>query len=311
MVANRLSTGEHIVLGVVSLFLGTLLWLNVTAKQEPGKQREFLVPVVVRGLSPELVPTSLPEGITLVATGSELEFERLDSSQLSAEIDLTGLKSGKHSVRIKAPSSRPGMALAPKRPMVLVELEELRTSSRQVEVVPIGLVSSGIRFLGAVSEPRVVALSGPASALKKAVKVRAMLDLSMVKPGVSNQVPLEALDREGIPVPLVRCEPRSVTILPAIEAELIENQVRVRPTLSGDVADGYAIESVTIEPEKISLTGSASDLAKITSISTQPIEIGGLKNEKNFTIGLVLPAGLAVKGESTVVVKLKVVKNQP
>jgi YbbR domain-containing protein len=57
--------------------------------------------------------------------------------------------------------------------------------------------------------------------------------------------------------------------------ETVSKAVPVRPVLIGQPGTGFVLSSVTVEPNKVTVRGLKSDLAKIRSIKTEPLDITG------------------------------------
>ena len=55
--------------------------------------------------------------------------------------------------------------------------------------------------------------------------------------------------------------------------ETVSKVVPVRPVLIGQPGTGFVLSSVTVEPNKVTIRGLKSDLAKIRSIRTEPLDI--------------------------------------
>jgi YbbR domain-containing protein len=77
----------------------------------------------------------------------------------------------------------------------------------------------------------------------------------------------------------------------------------------GTPAPGFALESLSVDPPTITITGLPEDLAEIGSILTEPISIDGLSASQTFEVALDLPDGVELgPGEpETVVVEATVV----
>ena len=68
--------------------------------------------------------------------------------------------------------------------------------------------------------------------------------------------------------------------------------------------DGFIIEKVNIEPKMVTIKGIKNDLLKIRNVSTEPIEVSGIKENASFEVRLNAPSGLAMEDLSTDRVKV-------
>jgi YbbR domain-containing protein len=87
--------------------------------------------------------------------------------------------------------------------------------------------------------------------------------------------------------------------------EIGNRKAPVREVIVGAPAAGYMVEKVVIEPAEVGLSGQKADLAKVTQVSTEPIDIAGLKQPKVFEVNLV-KAGLGEVQFSVTRVQVKI-----
>ena len=66
----------------------------------------------------------------------------------------------------------------------------------------------------------------------------------------------------------------------------IEKIIPIKEVQQGTPEDGYIVEKVNIEPKMVTIKGIKNDLIKIRNISTEPIDISGIKANKSFEVKL-------------------------
>jgi hypothetical protein len=71
--------------------------------------------------------------------------------------------------------------------------------------------------------------------------------------------------------------------------EAVQKVVPVEARLAGETPGGYAVESVRITPERVSLQGPRSALAKVTRAYTRPLDIQDLRSNVEMLAYLDLP----------------------
>jgi YbbR domain-containing protein len=64
--------------------------------------------------------------------------------------------------------------------------------------------------------------------------------------------------------------------------------VRVVPRFTGQGQGGYTVESWTCEPREVDVTGPASHVARITSVTTDPVDVSGAVGTENFRVNAYL-----------------------
>ena len=84
----------------------------------------------------------------------------------------------------------------------------------------------------------------------------------------------------------------------------IEKIIPIKEVQQGTPEDGYIVEKVNIEPKMVTIKGIKNDLIKIRNISTEPIDISGIKANKSFDIKLNPPSGISVENLSIDKVKV-------
>jgi hypothetical protein len=107
----------------------------------------------------------------------------------------------------------------------------------------------------------------------KASDIRVPIDLSKAKNGES----LFYIAREDINVPhaitITNINPLSVKV--KID-ETVAKTVKVIPIIIGDPAKGYRVESFTVEPKSVIIEGIMTEIKKVKSVQTEPIDVTGL-----------------------------------
>ena len=85
--------------------------------------------------------------------------------------------------------------------------------------------------------------------------------------------------------------------------------VRVLPSIIGEVKQGYMVESITLKPNSVSVTGAKSVLSKLENISTMPINLS--ERSENFVQNVVLKdyEGVTKIQPSSVEVRVKLREN--
>lgn len=128
------------------------------------------------------------------------------------------------------------------------------------------------------------------------------LDLSGVKPDTI------VLNTENLNFPLpsgisiLRMQPASITL--SID-ELVEQQIPITAVTEGSVDEGFLLKEVSLNPDKILVSGPASLISQTQSLKTYVINLSGLNHSATLPVHLDLsPEFMELIGETTVVAKL-------
>ena len=96
-----------------------------------------------------------------------------------------------------------------------------------------------------------------------------------------------AITREQVDVPpglrVVAVEP---SYMKYKLAKKTQKQVPIRPKLTGEPADGYEMSEVEVSPSRIELSGPATSLTSIDSVTTETVDVTGRTSSFSKTVRL-------------------------
>lgn len=151
-----------------------------------------------------------------------------------------------------------------------------------------------------------VTVSGPRSAIQEMANraVSRQINLSNATPGTN----VIENDNTSIPVPrgvtVLRIQPTSIIL--SLD-KLIQKQFPVTPVTSGDVAAGFEMEKLVMNPDVITITGPETILSQADELMTEIIDINGLKESKNSQVPLDLePSFVDLIGQTSVTAEVTV-----
>ncbi len=246
---------EQIYLYVVSLLLSLLLWAQVNIQNEQVKEKEFTVPIDYRQVSPNQIALTSTDLVSVVIAGKSAQVDRIESRDVRIFANLAGKKLGDHVVKLMHEELPDGVDIQLKRQEVSVSLEQLESISRQVEIDPIGSAPASMVFERAVGSPSIVTISGPKSMVEKVRKVRAIYDLANMRIGVSQEQKLEALDKNGEPIRLIKFEPVKVEVTSVAASGPMVKSMIVVAKFIGQPAFGYNIKGYELSSVTVNLSG--------------------------------------------------------
>ncbi|MFH0810190.1 MAG: CdaR family protein [Pseudomonadota bacterium] len=154
-------------------------------------------------------------------------------------------------------------------------------------IIPVELINipSNLMVVNDVENGIDVRVNGPRSLIRQVAnqKFSKTIDLSRAGPGMSSfPIGPETLSLpRGVRV--MRVRPTSITIF--LE-RIARKTVTVQPVLVGDLAPGYSVSKVTVEPVQVTVSGPASELAGLTRIWSKPIDVSGLTSSVRRLVGL-------------------------
>lgn len=183
-----------------------------------------------------------------------------------------------------------------------------RLGNKEVPVmVERGEVPEGLSIGAPEVSERTVIATGPESQLGRVERAVARVQVFESGIDVSQQVNLVPVDVDGARVEAVELDPATVTVQIDVRAVETSKTVRVVPSLTGSVADGFELLAVTVDPPVVTLLGSTETLSPIEEVATLPLSIVGMTASDSFEAELSVPSGTRLaSGSGTPVVSVRV-----
>ena len=282
-------TENNRALKLVALAIAIVLWLYVGIEQDPISQRTYNVPITVENLSADKVATVSKERVNVKVMGRETRLDGITSEDFKAYVDLSDAKTGdsEAEVHVSLPNEVYFAKLDPSHVNVYVEQREGETMN--VDIVRTGMLPDGITIEDMSVEPQNVFVSGNEDALAMVAKAGVAVELDDVYSDSKKDVPVQLYDYEGniIEPGELKVYPEQVTLNIKVNEADIQKSVPIQAELVGSLSEGVQVDNVTVDPQTALVEGLPKDLAKITEIKTEPIDLSGIKETTSFTVKLV------------------------
>jgi YbbR domain-containing protein len=297
---------------LLAFLLALVVWVTAVVSTDPNEERTYVRSLDMVGENPEMLMVNTPPNqvrITLEAPRSILDEFSNNSSLLEAWIDLTGLETGEHNLPVKARWSLEPVRLTRVDPAeVTVTLEPFVET-----VLPVTLIVEGETALGyekgeSYLDPQTVVVSGRQSQVEKVEQVRTILDVAGAGETVQVNVPVVALDADGNPVTDVQITPRLVQVTQPISLLGGFKNVVVKVLTEGQIADGYRLTNISVTPLTVTVFSNNPQLINELPgyVETEPVDLNGLNDDIEIRVNLVLPPGIKLVGELSVLVQVSV-----
>lgn len=307
----------NIPLRLLGIVLAILLWLVLNNTQDPVITSSVTVPITYdeSGLAEKnMVAISKPTSITIPVKLHRSRLRYLSADDFTVTADLTEVigdaneapETSKISIEIAKASSAnyiQSWEYPQSQGYVKVVLDTLKTATYLVQFNITKELPEGYQVGTLSSDPSRVTVSGPTSAFSNLAAVKANVDLSALTDGSSITAPLALYDGNN----------RTLTGSSlTISQETVEVTVGLNQTKeisisiagsSGAPADGYVVSKVDYTPKLLTISGSKTALANISTISipSEELDITGASQNQTFEIAIdpYLPDGIALsEGQS-------------
>ena len=297
---------------VLAFILAVAIWTNATQVEDPVRTRFLEVPLQYVGLPADavLVDADARQMVQIRLEGPDSILQALTPEEFVATADLSRVPSGEPvEVDIVVTGGRTGATISFITPEAIdVLLEQQVTRDVPVELDLRGTVARGHNQGEPLLDPPSIRVAGAESRVSE-------LDFALVTVFLNSTV--ETLVESSQPVFYdLAGRVASVTGL-----ELSRNEVTVTVPVEeaagfadklvtvewvGEPAPGYRLLSVTADPPSVLVEGRPALVNRLTSVTTEAIDINGLTQTFEQTAVLDLPEGVSVDPEQIVTVRIEV-----
>ena len=292
---------------LLALFSALIFWFYVASSYAKIGSFPGTLPIEYRNLPANTVAISDSDNISIKLAADGIVWQRLSSSSFMAYVDLAGLSIGTHELEVKVDMSVSGVQIIEKKPAkILVRIEPKISKEVPVSVKIEGKPGEGFITQTADVQPAKVTVSGAQSVLEKILEATAVVKLNGETEDKTTVSKLFALDNEGKQINHISFSPEEVKVtLPLAKYEDVKT-VGISPIFAGQPASSYWISKVTVSPQTITISGSASALRTTNYLETMPIDIEGIAENKTKSASLKLPEHIGLVGDNSVKVYIEV-----
>jgi len=296
---------------LIALLFAVIVWIVATNEENPLRE----------GLFPDAVPITFvnrAEGLTLldpsrlagrvrIRTESST-WDNLDGSRFQLVADLDGLTPGDHQVELKATSSDPRVRiLTVDPPTVMVHLEEIQQVPMQVKVRVLDEPPLGYEMKTPSVTPITVTLTGPQSDVELVNDATVEVALRGEKAAVDREANVILHDAQGNSPRNVTVDPAVVQVHIPIEQRVGYKDTAVKALITGNVAPGYWISNINVDPSTVTLVGAPESLNQLGGfVETEPLDVAGAKENIIKRVRVKLPEGVSVLNANDVMLGVSV-----
>ena len=306
--------GKHLSALVMAFIFAVIVWVSAVTSGDPNREATFEVPIEVIGLASDLeiisdVPANL--SLTLVAPNSILENIADEANTLSAWIDLSDRDAGPHTVPVqyRLPAKFQPLRIVDSQPATTeITLERLISKTMPIQTDVRGKPPLGYQAGIPTWSHDQVTVSGRASLVERVTDVKATLTITGAEETVEQNLSLTAYDENGYVVSGVTLKPSDISVVQPINLKGGYRNMVVKVVTTGQVAEGYRQTSISVSPPNVMLF--SADPTKIDDlpgyVETEPLDLSGIVDDIETSLGLNLPEGVSVIGDPNVLAQVGV-----
>lgn len=249
--------------------------------------------------------------VTITVSGLQANLADFQTNSLHASVGLTATHLGENLLRVRVDNTDPHLTITQVAPAsVDVILDERDTVTKKVDIRVRNSPNNCCvaQNAQATSNPDVVRLTGPKSVIAKAQPF-VVVDVAEARTDVqlTADVQLDGLDKKS--APLLTIEPKQVQATVPVSQVKKRAQAVPHEVHNGSPAAGYQLVDVKISPDTVIIEGDPGIIATISTIDTDPINIGNATGDLVQAVNLRPPAGINIVGVSRVTVHYFISKN--
>lgn len=298
---------------VLALLLAFVVWVSAVFSADPNEEctAPSAIPLEVRDLGANLLFGDLPETITMRLFAPHSVCQQMADNALSvlAYISLADLEPGSYNLPVTYEISErysPVRVLGYAPEQVSVTLEAFSSRTLPITLSIIGEPAPGYtEGLAILSDSRVV-ISGTKTVVDQVARAMVSLDIGNAEDEINVTRVVQLLDEDGKPVSGLEVSPSVVTVRQIIDRPGSFREVIVRVIYIGSPANGYRLTSITPTPQIVTVFSNDPQIIRELPgfLETEPIDLTGATDDIELRRRLVLPDGVFVDGEQTVLVQV-------
>lgn len=283
------SLAHNLGLKLLSLLLAILLWNYVIStntsitrmKTVTGLTGSVSGQATLTGNQLAMVddPTDALSGLAVTVEAPQADYSRVSSGNVQVLLDLSNVRgAGTQEVALRATSTY-GRVRSISPSSLTLTFENLDTRNVTVNPQIIG-EADGYWYNVSRTNPSVVTVSGAASVVQSIASASVVVDVTGNENSTVKVVPYTLLDGEGneISQTMLNRSTSSISVsLDIYPCKVLPFTSDIASLVSGQPAQGYLVESVTVQPESIQVAADLELLDSLTELQIEPVNISGAR----------------------------------
>lgn len=308
MLRSLLSNASSV---LIALVFALVVWVVATNEQNPTREGLFPDAVAIdfanRGQDMTLLDPSRLAARVRIRTQEDV-WQTLNSGNFSVKADLGGLDAGDHQVTLDATSADPRVTITGlDPPSVKVHLEKTRQVPVLVRVRVLDEPPLGYETKAPVVEPPTVLVSGPQNKVEQVNDATVEVALRGAKTAVDREANVVIHDAQGNQIQGLTIAPSTVQVHIPVEQRVGYKDAAVKALISGNVASGYWVSDISVDPATVTLVGAPNALNQLGGfVETEALDVTGAKENIVKRVRLKLPEGVSVLNATDVMLRVAV-----
>ncbi len=305
---------KDIPLILMCILLAFFIWIFATMTTDPTEEGRFSQTVTIEtvGLKEGMIITNgLPYtvSINLRAPNSVWRRISLERIQAKAIVDVTGLEPGVHQVPITIQIGIKPIQIVSYTPnTATVTIEKYETRKFDLVVEESGDIPTAFRAETPVLSQNEVNISGTVSQLDTIARVAVNLERNNNTETIEETLSVVAYTEDGKVVRDVTITPERVKVTQEIKMRGGYRILSVKLSVKGEISSGYRVDNLSVDPGFVTVYSADKELLNSLNsfIETETILLNEINATTNRKVGLNVPEGITLVGDSTVTVNIEI-----
>jgi YbbR domain-containing protein len=285
---------KDITIKIGAVLIAILFWLYVYNNANPFTTTTFRnIPLKIENqasLSDNgyIIKNVYKNSIDITIRGRQDAIDKVRSTDFEATLDFSQIKSlNDTSIKISYPyCSQKDVVVESFQPGTIdIQLARNKSNNFHVELVNNITLKPGYKLLKTVLNPETITIVNEEALIDSVGSIKAVIDTKDLDRNVVKKVGCKVYNVEGKEITGIR----NLSVDVSVE---VAKEVPVTLVTKGKPAADYVETLGLVTPDTVLITGPPDQLAQITDLKTEPIDIENIKQDLNVTPVIKLPAGI-------------------
>ncbi len=305
---------KDIPLILLSILLAFLIWVFATISSDPTEEGRFSQTVSIETVGLEddmLITNGLPYTVSINLRAPNSVWRRISLERITGKaiIDVTGLEPGVHQVPIDIQIGVSPIQIVSYNPNIAtVTIEKYEEREYSIEVDEKGDIPTAFRSETPVLSQDTVKIVGTVSQLDTISKVSVELERNNDTETIEKTLTVNAWTEDGKQVKDITIQPDKIKVTQEIKMRGGYRILSVKLVTKGEIATGYRVDELSVDPVFVTVYSADKELLNSLNsyIETETVLLDEINTSTNRKIGLNIPEGITLVGESTVTVNVNI-----
>ncbi|HHT65467.1 MAG: YbbR-like domain-containing protein [Caldicoprobacterales bacterium] len=295
---NSRFLSNNLSLKIISVIVAIILWLYAVSELNPETTKPIYdVPIEIINMQilndKNLSLVENPEeNVTIRIRGLVNDIRKVNTSNLKAILDLSEIDwTGTRLVELDIEGLLPREVRLDKIPEIELTINDIIKKDIPVVIDLSGDGGDGYHVHDATVEPSTITIYGARSLVDSVVQGVVQVKLDQDKNTINESHPIKLIDASGNPVESRYLSLRQGSAMVNIPIYPIQDKL-VRANVVGEPANGFVVDSVTLDPNRVTVNGASSIIERLSALTTEEINIQGATDDIRRTVNIVLENGI-------------------